>query len=71
MRDIERVLMAKRWKIGKKVKEQTRTTELLIKQGVVRLQSMWWVEYQRVKEDKGGKEISSGQWLFVIWKMKE
>ena len=29
----------KNWK--KKVKEQIRTTELLIKQGVVRLQNMW------------------------------
>ena len=71
MRDIERVLMAKRWKIGKKVKEQTRTTELLIKQGVVRLQSMWWVEYQRVKVGYvvGKKyQVGSDFLLFGKWK---
>ena len=72
MREIERVLMAKRWKIGKKVKEQTRTTELLIKQGVdVRLQSMWWVEYQRVKVGYGvGKkyQVGSDFLLFGKWK---
>ena len=32
------------------MKEETRSTELLINQAVdVRFQSMWWVEYRRVK----------------------
>ena len=59
----------KNWK--KKVKEQIRTTELLIKQGVVRLQNMWWVEYQRVKVGYvvGKKyQVGSDFLLFGKWK---
>ena len=54
----------------KKVKEHTRSTELLIKQGVdVRLQSMWWVEYQRVKVGYGvGKKYQVGSDFLLFGK---